>query len=124
MKLLNQIELKNILNDLTEQIEPICGDELVQMVLFGSYSDGRASAESDIDLLVVLESDNTHIVESIRDVCYNLMWDNDFEFIISLHFMIEDHYKLIKSINTSFYQEIIKKGVVLWERSRKKQPVG
>jgi hypothetical protein len=41
------------------------------------------------------------------------MWDNDFEFIISLHFMTEDHYKLIKKINTSFYQEIIKKGVIL-----------
>jgi len=124
MKLLNQLELKNILNDLTEQIEPICGDELVQMVLYGSYADGRASAESDIDLLVVLESDNTYIVESIRDASYDLMWDNDFDFIISLHIMTEDHYDLIKRANTSFYQEIIKKGIILWENSRKKQMVG
>lgn len=124
MKLLKQIELQNMLIYLTEQIKSISGDALKQIVLFGSYADGRASSESDIDLLVILESDNSDIVESVRNAIYDLMWDNDFEFIISLHFINEDHYNLIKKANTSFYQEIIKKGVVLWESSKKKLLVG
>ncbi|MEK7398293.1 MAG: nucleotidyltransferase domain-containing protein [Candidatus Poribacteria bacterium] len=124
MKLLEDIELQDILNDLTEQVISISGDILLRIMLFGSYADGKASSESDIDLLLVLEYDDSNIVESIRDAIYDLMWKNDFEFIISSHFITEDHYNLIKKANTTFYQELIKKGKILWENSKKRQSVG
>jgi len=124
MRLLEQVELLNILDYLIKRAKSASGDALIKIMLFGSYADGNASPESDIDLLIILESDNPDMVKSVRDASYDLMWNNDFEFIISLHFISKDHYNLIKRANTSFYQEIAKKGVVLWENSREKLLVG
>ena len=75
-------------------------------------------------MLVVLKHDNPHTVELVRDASYGLMWDNDFEFIISLHIMTEDHYNFLRNIRSSFYREITEKGIEVWERPKKKQPVG
>jgi len=124
MKLLNQIELESVLDNLTNRIVLAAGDELEQIRLFGSYATGKASAESDIDVLVVLKDDKPRTEELVQDASYDLMWDNDFEFIISLHFMTEDHHSFLRSINSSFYREITEKGIAVWERSKKKQPVG
>jgi hypothetical protein len=124
MKLLDQVELENILGNLASRIALAAGDELVQIRLFGSYATGKASAESDIDVLVVLKDDDARIVESVRDASYGLMWENDFDFIICLHIIAEDHYAFLRNIDSSFYREITKKGMAVWERSKRKQPVG
>ena len=124
MKLLAQAELEKVLDDLTNRIARAVGDELVQIRLFGSYATGKASAESDVDVLVVLKNDSPYIVESVRSASYDLMWENDFEFIIFLHLMTDDHYSFLRNINSSFYREITGKGISLWKRSERKQPVG
>lgn len=46
-----ETQLQAILQSLVERIQP------EKVVLFGSYANGTATPESDIDLLVILESD-------------------------------------------------------------------
>ena len=46
-----EAQLQKLLQTLVEKVRP------EKVVLFGSYANGTASPESDIDLLVILESD-------------------------------------------------------------------
>jgi len=46
-----EAQLETLIKILVEQVQP------EKVVLFGSYADGTATPESDIDLLVILESD-------------------------------------------------------------------
>lgn len=47
-------ELKPLLSDLRTELEDLYGDRLVRIVLYGSQVRGDAHAESDVDVLVVL----------------------------------------------------------------------
>jgi len=51
MKAEQETRLQELLQRLIERVQP------ERVVLFGSYADGTATDESDIDLLVILESD-------------------------------------------------------------------
>ena len=46
-----EAQLETIIKRLIQQVQP------EKVVLFGSYANGTATPESDIDLLVILESD-------------------------------------------------------------------
>lgn len=48
-------ELKQLLNELNQQLSDVYGQRLVQLLLYGSQSRGTAEPDSDIDVLVVLE---------------------------------------------------------------------
>ena len=47
--------IQNILAELRHHFEAIYGDRMVNMILFGSQARGEATAESDIDVMVVLK---------------------------------------------------------------------
>jgi tRNA nucleotidyltransferase (CCA-adding enzyme) len=47
-------ELKMILNELIERVRPVFGDKLKKVVLFGSYARGDYDAESDVDVMLMV----------------------------------------------------------------------
>jgi len=57
-------KLKQILDELKQQLAETYGDRLARVVLFGSQARGDARADSDIDVLVVLRGD----VEPAREI--------------------------------------------------------
>lgn len=48
-------ELLKILREVKEKLEEILGDDLVEVILFGSYARGEAREDSDVDVLVVVK---------------------------------------------------------------------
>jgi predicted nucleotidyltransferase len=48
-------DIQPLLADLRAALEALYGDRLVRLVLYGSHARGDAHAESDVDVLVVLE---------------------------------------------------------------------
>jgi predicted nucleotidyltransferase len=58
------LKLKPILNSLKQELKQLYGDRLVQLTLFGSQARGDQKLDSDIDILVVLRSQNVHTTES------------------------------------------------------------
>jgi predicted nucleotidyltransferase len=48
-------DIQNILAELRHCFEAIYGDRMVNMLLFGSQARGDATAESDIDVMIVLK---------------------------------------------------------------------
>lgn len=50
-------ELRTVLSELLDQVHPVFGDKLKKAVLFGSYARGNYDAESDIDVMLMIDED-------------------------------------------------------------------
>lgn len=50
-------QLQPALDEFRQRLSQLYGERLVQMILFGSQARGNATAESDVDVLVVLKGD-------------------------------------------------------------------
>ncbi|WP_457742717.1 nucleotidyltransferase domain-containing protein [Thermococcus sp.] len=55
MPVLSRDELLKILREVKEKLREILGDDLVDVILFGSYARGEAKEDSDVDVLVVVK---------------------------------------------------------------------
>ena len=51
-------ELDVILQELVNRTQPVFGNKLIKIVLFGSYARGDFDAESDIDVMVMVNEDD------------------------------------------------------------------
>jgi predicted nucleotidyltransferase len=69
------------------------GRKLADVILFGSFARDEATAESDIDLLVVLEGDFDHFSEmkAIIDILYPLQLDSPY--LISAKPALKAHFE-------------------------------
>jgi len=54
MPVIPREELFEILREVKERLREILGDDLVEVILFGSYARGEAREDSDVDVLVVV----------------------------------------------------------------------
>ena len=64
---MDQEKLKQLLTELRAGLKNIYGDRLKGLFLFGSYARGEQDAESDLDVLVVLDSfESTYSAEVNR----------------------------------------------------------
>jgi predicted nucleotidyltransferase len=68
-------ELKIILNELIDRVRPVFGDKLKKVILFGSYARGDYDAESDVDLMFMINEDEADLgkySENITDIVVDL----------------------------------------------------
>lgn len=103
-------ELKSILSEVKQELKKLYKDDLIEIILYGSYARGDYNENSDIDLLVVLNSIETigketdKIVEAIYDI--NLKYNT----LISI---VPITYKDYKSINSPLLLNIRQEGVLV-----------
>jgi predicted nucleotidyltransferase len=84
--------IKKVLQELRSELESIYGTRLRQLVLFGSQARGDAAAESDIDVLVVLEGAVTPGKEIARTGEIVAALSLKFDRLISCVFISADRY--------------------------------
>ena len=53
MSVLQREELEKILREVKSKLQEILGDNLIEVVLFGSYARGEAREGSDVDVLII-----------------------------------------------------------------------
>jgi predicted nucleotidyltransferase len=102
--------LQNILEEVKEALQKLYKDNLVEIILYGSYARNEYNENSDVDLLVVLkkldsackEIDN--IVDAIYDI--NLKYNT----LISVVPISNDDYR---SINSPLLLNVRKEGVLI-----------
>ena len=85
-------KLKTILAQLRSQIETVYGDQIVQMILFGSQARGDARPDSDIDVLVVLKGAVNPGKEIKRTSLIRADLSLNKDVVISCLFMDEDQF--------------------------------
>ena len=87
----------------------------VKIILFGSYAYGNPTPDSDVDLLVIMETKGKY-KENYRAVSM-LLYPRQFpvDILVKTPKEIEDAMKGGKD-NSFFIREIVKKGKVLYDR--------
>jgi len=84
-----------------------------QMILYGSRARGDAEADSDLDLVALVDEKTPELEEMLDEIAYNLMWDHDFKPIISLKVFAEKHFRAASAKNYSYYRAIEREGITV-----------
>lgn len=106
--------LKNILNEYVQGLLQIIGEDLVKVILYGSYARGEQSANnetSDIDIMILIKSNN---IKEIQEKIIDYSYDLDLKYDILLSPIVEN----IEVFNNRtkympFYKNVMKEGVSL-----------
>lgn len=101
---------REILDELKSRLLSLLGKELNDMIMFGSHASDKATKESDMDVLIVLENHyDWKKKRMIRDVCY----ETGLKFGILIDSKIISLYELNHTLKGThpLYKEAIGKGI-------------
>ena len=82
-----------------------------QIILFGSYAYGTPRSESDVDLLVVMETSLKEVDQAIQ-ICQSIQYHFPLDLLVRTPSKLKERIKL----GDMFLGEIVRKGKVLYER--------
>ena len=111
-------DLNNYIPDIIDQLKNI---NINKVVLFGSLANGTYDDGSDIDLLVILDSDQ--ISQNFNERMNNKLlvrraiYDISKEIPIDILVYTKKEYEIIEKDNSSFFNEIALNGKVLYEKA-------
>ncbi len=108
-------QLSQLLSTLTEELQRQVGSDLWLLLLYGSRARGEAQQDSDVDLFVVLRRASEAVHEKVRQVAYDVMWEADFAYVISLYLTDVHHYETLEQHGSSFLRNVQREGKVLWK---------
>ena len=103
-------EMENKLKEITEKI--VKEHQPEKIILFGSWAWGKPTEDSDVDLFIVKETDNTRI--TARKISGSI-----FPRFIAMDFIVYTPNQLKKEleIEEPFITKVINAGKVLYERA-------
>ena len=101
--------IKEIVEILTEKYKP------EKIILFGSYAYGNPTEDSDIDLLIIKETDKKRRVDRFVEV-KRIIFNPKIRIPISPLVLTKEEIKERLEMGDDFIEEILTKGKVLYER--------
>lgn len=105
--------LMKALSQMCNELKGIYGNQILKIVLYGSYARGEETAESDVDIALILkEADSEKTHEAMTDVVV----DYELEQGVTLS-VITIEYENYAEWRTTlpFYKNIDREGIVLWK---------
>jgi predicted nucleotidyltransferase len=103
-KRIPQKAIDDVLRQIIEKFHP------QKIILFGSYAHGNPRPESDLDLLVVMETKQKPVRQEI-EICQNLDYDFGLDLLVYTPKMLNERIGL----GDSFLREIVRDGEVVYE---------
>ena len=105
---------KAALSEFVSRLREKYADEVVLVVLFGSKVRGDFDEESDLDVLVVVESDGWRFHREISFIGSRASLEYDVN--ISPKALTQAHYRNLQELRTPFFESMQAEGVELWRR--------
>jgi predicted nucleotidyltransferase len=105
------IRERPIVEEFKRRVEERFPGELVRLVLFGSKVRGEATADSDLDVLVVTRSENWRRGDEIRALGYALEIEHGL--VLSIQVMSLGHYETLRACGSQFFQAVEREGVMV-----------
>ena len=90
-----------------EFVEAIASDDIIKTLVFGSVARGDDTEESDIDILIIIQSDNHQFESMVDEKVVDFILEK--EEVISPHVMTVDHFN--KTKDYSFLKTVMAEGV-------------
>jgi predicted nucleotidyltransferase len=84
---------------------------LVEAYLFGSKARGDCTPDSDLDLLIVLETDNWETKDEVRFIAADISLEYDV--LINTHILSQARWKEMAHQQTTLWREVQRDGVLL-----------
>lgn len=107
------MEYKELFQQLIPKAVSIYGDLLVCVILYGSVARGTQTDESDIDIALMMNKDET---EDMRERMTDVVVDLELEYDKVLSVLRIDYKQFQLWGNTMpFYKNMKKDGVILWQ---------
>ena len=72
-------ELESIVDKLVKTYQSVYGDQIVKIVLYGSYARGDYDSESDVDMVALVHGDRRILQEQLKQV-WDVSSDLELEF--------------------------------------------
>ena len=109
-------KLNNILNEAIHEIKNLYGEKLKEIILYGSYSRNQQNDESDIDILVLIDIDETELKyyekklnSIISDIGYR------YKKVISLIDISYSKFNYWVDV-VPFYKNVKDEGIIIYEQ--------
>lgn len=71
------MNINSILTAFKKQVQALYGDNLVQIILYGSYARGDFNSASDIDLLVLINQKDQIKEDQLSDISYSFLINDE-----------------------------------------------
>ena len=116
---MNQKELNQKLKQIIKDLKPYQPEKVI---LYGSYAKGNAKKHSDIDLLIIKET-NRDYFESVKEICQLLRPKKYYgtgKYIKGLDPIVYTPSQIKKRISMDdfFIKDILRQGKVIYEKSK------
>jgi predicted nucleotidyltransferase len=103
--------VQQVASEYKAQLKKLYGNELVELILFGSYARGDFNTESDVDFAVVLSSPDIHpAVEILKTAPLALQLELKYVLMLSTLPVSRDKKKAAMQ---GVYQDIRKEGIII-----------
>ena len=109
----SQNELNSILRRIAAIYRDVYGEDIVKMVLYGSYARGDYRENSDIDIMVLTTLTDEEI-RQIKTTIYDVAFDFQMEYGVDISVVIKNEAHFNYWLGAlPFYDNVQKEGVVL-----------
>lgn len=111
---MNDNELRNILNALTQEFIDIYGNRLKSVILYGSVAKGTAEPDSDIDIMLLIDSSTEELKQYEEKLC-DVSTDFALEYfkVFSIVDVCYSEFIEWKQV-LPFYRNVENEGVILY----------
>ncbi len=86
-------------------------EEKIKILVFGSKARGDASRDSDIDIIVITQSDERNLSREIRFIGYEL--EIEFDVILSIQVLSEGYINYLRSLPTQFIKNVDRDSIAI-----------
>ena len=107
------VDIKDILKEFKNRITRLYGERLKNVILYGSWAQGDATEDSDIDVVVVLEGNVTpgEEIDRMSDVITDL--NLEYGELLAVYPVSERDYS---DINSPLLINVRKEGIPAWKK--------
>jgi predicted nucleotidyltransferase len=102
---------KSVIKKFKTVLEQTFGKQFIELMLFGSKARGDDESDSDIDVLVIVASDDWHIRDKVYDVVTDILLQTDV--CISPKVISKSRFAQLCKEGTSFIHNISKDAITI-----------
>ena len=107
-------KIENILKIFAKRMLELYGDDLVKVVLYGSYARGDNRENSDIDIMVLVRASDDVIKEKMNEI-YDFAFDIEMDTGIDISPVVKNEEQYNYWLDTlPYYKNIQNEGVLLY----------